>query len=702
MYKQVMLGCLITLFAQFTLAQHAPTNHELDSYKRGIITQPEVSTSGIPFSFERNKGQTGPAVEFLARLGGVQLFLTSKEAVFLLPGTDIPVHMSFGGANPFVEVIGEGPLSANSHYLLGNDPSGWIKDIPHYEKVRYRDLYPGIDLLFYNHNGELEYDFIVAAGADPNQIQVRFTGIDETFLNENDQVVLEYAGGSMIQQIPAVYQNINEHRLTVDAKQVLDDDGGIRIALSEYLPDHSLIIDPVLSFSRYFGGSGEEEIISLTTDAEGNIFITGGTSSPNLPLSNGSLSYTPDMFDVEGNRLAFVAKLDPTGSRLIYLTYLGGTKTATAHYIQVDNEGNAYVAGRTEADDFPTRNPIQSRYGGGSDDVFLSKLNANGSSLIYSTYLGGSEYDQARSMALDKNGNVYITGRTESANYPVLNPIIPGYSGKQDAFVTKVSADGSRMIYSTYLGGRENDIGHAITIDTDGNAYVTGLSNSPDFPTVGAIQPSFRGGDGDDTIVVKINSAGTSLVYSTFIGGSGDDESRAIAVDAAGNVIITGYTRSHDFPTINALQPNFGGASHDIFVTSLNASGSGLRYSTYIGGSGSDYGRGLAIDADGNIYITGYTTSLDFPIHQPLQETYAGGTADTIVVKLDPMASKLLYSSYLGGSGYERGRAITVDAFGNILVSGRTESDDFNVTTPASPSYGGGADEAFIVKLAPN
>ena len=702
MHRQVIFGCSVFLLAQIALAQDTVSNNEFERPPRKSSTRLEASVPAFPFSFERNQGQTEPQVEFLARSGQVRLFLTPQEVIFDLPDAASPVRMRFGGANRAPQVIGEGPMITRTHYLLGNDPARWNRQIPHYEKVRYRELYPGIDLLFYNQNGLLEYDFIIAPGADPRQIQLEFTGIDTASLNGGDLVVLGIGGGSFIQQIPAAYQDIQGRRQAVAAKQLVDDDaGGVRFALSGYLPEHELILDPVLSFSRFIGGSGNEEIISITSDTEGNIFISGGTSSPNLPVSDDSLSYPASMFNVEGNRLAFIAKLDPTGTRLLYMTYLGGTKTATAHYIKVDSAGNAYVAGRTEANDFPTLNPIQSRYGGGSNDVFLSKLNRDGSSLIYSTYLGGSEYDQARSLALDESGNVYLTGRTESANFPVVNPIIPDYAGKQDAFVTKVNADGSRIVYSTYLGGQENDIGHAITIDADGNAYVTGLSNSPDFPTVGAYQAAFRGGDGDDTIVVKVNAAGTEFVYSTFIGGSGDDESRAIAVDASGNVIIAGYTRSHDFPTMNALQPNFGGDSHDIFLTSLNRQGSGLRFSTYIGGSGSDYGRGLAQDQVGNIYLTGYTTSRDFPVHEPLQGQYLGGPTDTIVVKLDPMARRLLYSSYLGGSGYERGRAITVDAFGNILVSGRTESPDFNVTTPASAAFGGGTDDAFIVKLAP-
>ncbi len=667
-----------------------------------MSTRLEADVSALPFSFERNQGQAEPQVEYLARYGQVRLFMTREQVVFKLPGGTAPVRMRFNGSNPASDIIGEELLNARTHYIVGNASAAWNRQIPHYAKVRYRDLYPGIDLVFYHRDGQLEYDFIVSHGVDPDQIEMVFTGIDETILNDDDQVVLSRGAGSIVQSVPAAYQQIEGKRHAVDARQVLSDAGEIRFALSGYQSEHTLVVDPVLVFSRFFGGSGEEEVIGITTDREGNIFITGGSSSPNLPVTEDSLAYPASMFEVEGNRLAFVAKLDPTGTRLIYMTYLGGSKTSTSHFVRVDSEGNTYVAGRTEASDFPMLNPVQARYAGGSDDVFISKLNRDGSALIYSTYIGGSEYDQARSLALDSNGSVYVTGRTDSTDYPVVNPIIPAYAGEQDGFVTKLSPDGSSIVYSTYLGGSGNDIGHAITVDANGSAYVTGLSNSLDFLTVGAYQSAFRGGDGDDAIVVKLNAAGSAFDYSTFIGGTGDDESRSIAVDASGNAIISGYTRSRDFPSANAIQTRFGGGTHDIFVTSLNAKGSGLNFSTYIGGSGNDYGRGLALDQAGNIYLTGYTSSAtDFPIHQPLQEKFGGGEADAFIMKLDPIARQILYSSFHGGSAHERGRAITVDATGNILMSGHSESTDFPVTTPPSPRSGGGADEAFIIKVAP-
>lgn len=656
---------------------------------------------GIPGFFEQNLGQAEARVAFLGRHGRTRVYFTTTGVIFSVAGED-PVRMRFPGANPSPRLSGEAPLSSSSNYLVGADPAAWRTRVPHYERVRYHGLYAGIDVVFYRREGHLEYDFIIAPGADPDQIQVAFAEIGGISLNGRDEVVMAVDRGGIVQTIPAVYQDIAGVRVAVGAKQVVDPAGRIRFALAGYDRGHVLVLDPALQFSRYFGGSGEEEIINLTADATGNIYVTGGTSSPDLPAAGDSLPYPEDMFDVEGNRLAFVAKLDPSGTRLLYMTYLGGRRTSTSHYIRVDQAGNAYVTGRTEASDFPTVNPIQAGYAGGTDDIFVSKLNRDGTALIYSTYLGGSEYDQARSLALDGNGNVYLTGRTDSADFPVVDPVIADYAGEQDGFVTKLNRDGDRIVYSTYLGGRGNDIGHAITVDEGGYAYVTGLSNSPDFPTAGAYQPAWRGGEGDDAIVVKVKADGTGFVYSTFIGGSGDDESRAITVDAVGSAIISGYTRSRDFPTRDALQDDFGGGSHDIFVTALTAKGSDLAWSTYLGGSGSDYGRGLAIDPAGHIYLTGYTSSAnDFPLQQPLQEEFAGGEADAFVMMLAPAAARLMFSSFLGGGAHERGRAVTVDAAGNILVSGHTESEDFPVSSPASPGFGGGADDAFLIKLTP-
>ncbi len=681
------------------------------SIRRSSLTNPGNSVRpkvSLPIYFEINEGQASEEVLFLANGNRAALYLLNQQAVFELRGTpDSPmrsmVQMRLIGANPVPEIAGEQELTGKSNYLTGSNPHHWRTDIPHYARVRYRNVYPGVDLVFYGNQGMIEYDFVLSPGADPDQVRLQFSGAERPALDAAGNLILHSPAGDLVQRAPDIYQEVSGSRREIAGGYSLERDGSLRFRVESYDARHSLVLDPVIEFSRYFGGNREEEILSVATDADGNIYIGGESSSPDLEVSESSLPYPASVFNTEGNTLAFVAKLDPTGTRLHYLTYLGGSKTSVGHNLKVDSAGSAYVGGRTEAEDFPLRDPIQPRYGGGSDDGFLSKLTPDGSALVYSTYIGGSEYDQVRALALDGDGNAYVTGITESANFPTSNPIQASYAGKQDTFVAKVSADGSALVYSTYAGGSENEVGHAITVDPGGNAYITGLSNSPDFPTTqDAVQPGYAGGEGDDTIVVKINADGSEFLYSTFLGGTKDDESRAVAVDADGNAVITGYTQSDDFPTANALQENFGGASHDIFVAQLNSRGAGLRFSTYLGGTGSDYGRGLALDPSGNIWLTGYTDSTDFPTREPLQGRYSGGAADVVIVKLSPLADQLLYSTFLGGTAYERGRGITVDTEGNILVSGRTESPDFPVSRQPSQTFGGGSSDAFLVKFAPD
>ena len=665
----------------------------------------DLVATGKPLYFEANRGQAAPEVRFLMNGGRSALFLTNQEAIFALREGNAAssvsiIRMRLVGSDPAAEIVGEEERAGKSNYFVGNDPARWRTNVPHYARVRYREVYPGVDLVFYDGGGVLEYDFEVAAGADPAPIRMQFGGEGGTKLDADGNVILHSVAGQLVQRAPVMYQPVAGRRREVAGGYVLGKNGELGFQIEDYDSRHALVLDPVMEYARFFGGSKEEEILSLAADRDGNVYIGGETSSPDLDLTSGALPHKPEAFQTEGNTLAFVAKLDPTGTKLIYCTYLGGSKTAVGHNLKIDSSGNAYVGGRTEASDFPTRNPIQAAFGGGSDDGFLTKLNSSGSALVYSTYIGGGEYDQARSLAVDVDGNAYLTGITESPNFPTRNPIQPDFAGEQDTFAIKVNAAGSALVYSTYIGGSGNDVGHAIAVDSAGNAFITGLTDSPDFPTANAYQSAYQGGEGNDVIVVRINAAGTSLAYSTYLGGSKNEESRAVAVDDAGNATITGYTQSSDFPTAKALQGNFGGGSNDIFVTQLRADGMALNFSTYLGGSGGDYGRGLALDGAKNIYLTGYTDSQDFPIHEAFQDAYAGGTADSFAVKLNPTGSALLFSSYLGGSSYERGRGMAVDGDGNVYISGRTESRDFPVTQSLTNAFGGGPNDAFLVKLS--
>ncbi len=390
----------------------------------------------------------------------------------------------------------------------------------------------------------------------------------------------------------------------------------------------------------------------------------------------------------------FIAKLNPSGSGLLYATYLGGSSTDHGHGIAVDVSGSAYVTGFTQSNDFPLENPFQPSFGAGGEDAFITKLNASGSALIYSTYLGGNGGDVGYSIAVDASGNAYLTGQTRSSNFPTMSPLQPISGGFIDLFVTKINPSGSALVYSTYLGGNNFDRGQGIAVDASGSAYVTGLTQSPDYPTQSFFQDTFLGVV--DVIVTKVNPSGSGLVYSTYIGGTGNDQAEAIDVDAFGNAYITGGTGSNDYPTESPFQPSLGGG-FDAFVTKLGASGSVLSYSTYLGGSSTDFGRGISLDGSGNAYVTGGTSSTNFPTLSPI-ETSLKGSEDAFVTKLNTSGSPI-YSTYLGSRRAE-GKAIAVDPSGSAYITG-DDGGFLPLVNPFQNSHGGGGQDAFVSKLGP-
>ena len=386
----------------------------------------------------------------------------------------------------------------------------------------------------------------------------------------------------------------------------------------------------MLEYSTYLGGSGVDQGYGIAVDSAGNAYVTGSTESTNFPTANAF----QNTFGGGGD--AFVTKLNAAGSALVYSTYLGGSDGDFGAGIAVDSAGNAYVTGVTDSTDFPTANALQNTNSGGIADVFVTKLNAAGSALAYSTYLGGSDFDSEPNIAVDSAGNVYVTGHTESTNFPTANAFqSTSGGGGGDAFVTKLNAAGSALVYSTYLGGSEAEFGGGIAADSAGNAYVTGTTDSDNFPTANALQPTSGGGTGladGDAFVTKLNAAGSALVYSTYLGGSDFDYGGGIAVDSAGNAYVTGVTDSDNFPTANAFQSCTYGSNQDVFVTKLNAAGSALVYSTYLGGSLFEDSGDIAVDSAGNAYVTGSTYSTNFPTANALQST-SGGDRDVFVAE---------------------------------------------------------------------
>ncbi len=685
-----------------------------------------------PLAFEPNVGQTDARVRFLVRGPGYRAFLTDSALVLDLAspparslhhpsfadlralaatprhGTVLRLSLLGATTNPSISADGLQPNRAN--YFIGRDPAGWHTGVPRYARVTYHGVYPGIDLLFDGGQGRLEYSYLLAPGADASAIQLGVDGAESVQLDAQGALVLQTAQGPLVQPAPVAYQQDGGQRQDVAARYVLLGGERVGLALGAYNTQQPLVIDPVLSYSTYLGGSGDEDGESIAVDSAGNAYVTGPTSSTNFPTTTGAYSTT-----AATPYNAFVAKLNAAGSALVYSTYLGGSGNDDAGQgIAVDSAGDAYVAGWTNSTDFPTKNAYQSGYGGGNHDAFVAKLNPSGSGLVYSTYLGGSGDDLGAGIALDSAGDAYVTGVTQSSDYPHYHAAQGSNKGNGDAFVTVLNAAGSALVYSTYLGGTAADSGTGIAVDGSGDAYVTGDTASSDFiTTTGAYSTSNAGGD--DAFVTKLDptaSGAASVLYSTYLGGSGADSGYGIAVDGSGDAYVTGATASTDFPTKNAVQGHNKSTVDNAFASELNPSGNALVYSTYLGGGQREYGYGIAVDASGDTYLTGETGSTDFPTVNPVQAHIAGSGCtnqiascfDAYVSVLSPGGGALTFSTYLGGSNWDLGAGVAVDAAGNTYVTGAAQSSDFP-TTPAAFQTGLSAGKcspcnaAFVTKL---
>jgi hypothetical protein len=648
----------------------------------------------IPLHFEANQGQTDDQVRFHARGPGYGLFLTSTESVLVLrkpdrgrSGPGEVLRMKLLGANPRPAIEGREKLPGKSHYFIGNDPKKWRTNVPQYARVEYEDVYPGVSLTYYGNQSQLEYDFVVSPGADPRRIRLGIEGADGIQVNAEGNLVLSLNGGEAVQKAPLVYQEVDGARKAVEGRFVLRGRREVGFEVGAYEAHRPLVLDPVLMYSTYLGGSGDETCAGIAVDPSGNVYVTGYTYSVNFP------TVTPIQAANGGSTDAFVLKLNASGSALLYSTYLGGSNIDEGSAIAVDTAGNAYVTGRTQSTNFPTANALQGS-NGGDYDAFVAKVNAAGSALVYSTYAGGGSYDTGRDLAVDTAGNAYVTGDTTSIDFPTANPLQVANAGGLDVFVAKVDASGSGLVYSTYLGGSGHDAGNHIAVDVSGNAYLTGYTISTNFPTVNPIQDANHGGV-SDSFVAKLNTTGSALVYSTYLGGMGWDIAWGIAVDSSGSAYVTGFTQSPDFPTSNPLQPTLNGYT-DAFVAKLNPEGSAFVYCTYLGGLSDDWGGGIAVDASGNVYVAGSTYSTDFPTAHPLQATNRG-LYDVFVAKLNAAGSALIHSTYLGGLGDDSG-TVVVDSSGNAYIAGSTASADFPTTNPLQAANGGGRD-VFVAKI---
>src|SRR5436190_8491855 len=529
----------------------------------------------LPLSFEANRGQTDAQVKFLSRGPGHTLFLTSTEAVLVLttresparepavhgkparrgPGTDAVLRMTFVGAQPPLRPVGREELPGRANYFIGKDPAKWRTNVPTYAKVQYAALYPGIDLIYYGNQRQLEYDFVVRPGADPGLIALGFRGADKLDVDDQGNLVLDTAVGNIRMRKPVIYQEVNGVRREVAGSYVLTGTHQVGFRIAAYDASQPLVIDPVLSYSTYLGGSNTDQGLGIAVDTSGNAYVTGRTQSTNFPTTAGAFQTTGG-----GTEDAFVTQLIPMGTVLVYSTYLGGSGIDDGLGIAVDALGNAYVTGVTFSTNFPTTAGAFQTTLGGTEDAFVTTLNATGSLLVYSTYLGGSDFDEGFGIAVDALRNAYVTGFTGSTNFPTTAGAFQTTGGDTvDAFVTKLRSEDRRVGYSTYLRGSGVDDGLGIAVDALRNAYVTGFTGSTNVPTTaGAFQTTFGGTE--DAFVTKLNPMGTGLVYSTYLGGSGVDDGFGIAVDALGNAYVTGATLSTNFPTTaGAFQTTLGG-----------------------------------------------------------------------------------------------------------------------------------------------
>ena len=709
-----------------------------------------ASYGRLPLAFESNQGQTNKQVQFLSHGLGYSLFLTPTEAVLSLQSnrpnriatskrtlpsgfharvssikgeadggrisTASVLRLKLAGSNPHPLVTGQDALPGSVNYFIGKDRSKWRTGIASYGKVSYKNVYPGIDLVYYGNQQQLEYDWVVSPGADVHRIALDISGAQRASISASGDLLLHATAGDLIQHAPVVYQEIDGQRKQISAHMALQSspegsskihDQRIGFKVGSYDRSRPLIIDPVLVYSTYVGGSGFDSASGIAVDSYGNAYITGQTSSPDFPLV-APIQPTNHANTTNGFTNIFVSEVNAAGTALVYSTYLGGSQDEEANGIALDSLGDAYVAGLTESADFPTLNALYSNLPSTTGAGFVTKLNAAGNALLYSTYLGGTNGAEATGIAVDKSGNAYVAGGTGSTDFPTKNAIQSvnnghGILGDGNAFITEINAAGSALVYSTYYGGSHGDTALAIAVDTSGNTYVTGDANSTDFPVHNAFQVSAQG-EGD-AFVLKIDANGAAVVYASYLGGSLIDHAHAIAVDSGGNAYVGGDTNSVNFPNKGAFQTsnhNTGGVSTG-FVSKISSTG-GLVWSTYLGGSGGDsVGNGesvdgVTVDGSGEAYVTGSSSSLNFPTVNAVQSTNGGGNA--FVTKFNAAGSALLFSTFLGGTGGDFGAAIAIDSFGNAFVTGETRSSNFPTISPLqSTIHSQLAANAYIARI---
>lgn len=685
--------------------------------------QVEASFGNLSLAFEPNRGQTDPRVKFLSHAGHHTLWLTNDEAVLAVgrrSGANLSnqkgkegslqanefasavLRMKFVGANANPRIAGEARQQGTVNYFTGK-PEQWRTKIPVYSRVRYSSLYPGIDLIFYGNNRELEYDLMVSPGADPEQIKLEISGAENMRIDGDGNLVLKTAAGDVIQQKPRIYQRKGTDLVAIAGEYVINSKDEISFRLGSYDRRAPVVIDPVLRYASYLTGGGDEDDggTGIAVDSANRVVVAGWTCSITFPGENGP--------PVPRCVSAFVTKLDFTGSTMVFTAFVPGSVFFDNVPLALDAANNIYIAGSTNGNTFgddtfkPTPGAFQGTFGGNTD-AWVAKLNSSGTRLIYATFLGGSGDERAGGIAVDSGGNAYVTGTTTSKNFPVTAGVfqheckLKSDGSGASAFVTKLNADGSHALFSSYLGGHGTQSGEGIALNSSGNAFVVGGTDAKDFPTTaGSAQPVPAGGE--DAFVAQVSSSGSHLIFSTFLGGADFDVGNAIALDSAGNAFITGRTESTNLPVKNAFQAGCSGGCS--FISKLNTSGR-LVYSTFLGRNGGS-GTGIAVTPAGEAYVTG-EPGTTFPITQNAFQRVQGPQlfdnppGGSIFITKFSSTGQLIYSSYFGG-GLEHSR-VALDRSTNAYLTGLVS---FGGTVPATPGafqeQRGAEEDSFVAKV---
>ena len=717
-------------------------------------SQPFSALANLPLSFEACRCQADGSESFIARGRGCSFFVAPTEAVLTLvkrsassigpPGRrggqgqgcvtqTRALRFEFLGADVRAKASGIGELVGKVSYLLGNDPAQWRAGLSLFAQVRVETIYPGVDVVYYGNQRRLEYDFVVAPKSNPRAIAIRVTGADSIHVDAQGDLVFMLGRDEIRQPKPLIYQTGSGGRKEISGGYRLTDGQTVAFQIGDYDPDLPLVIDPVLSYSTYFGATGSEIGWDIAVDPNGFVYLAGETMSPDLFVTDGAFRTNYGGGSARGGD-AFVAKLDNQCTTLSYLTYLGGSGDDAALALAVDGSGNAFVTGFTSSADFPLASALRTNLSGTKDptvgvypfDAFVAELNTNGSALVFSTYLGGSADDDGIGLALDLAGNTYVTGFTYSTNFPTTNALqqfvnnpAPGATnpivGASDVFITKLKPGGSDFVYSTCLGGASDENGEGIVADAAGYAYVTGFTISTNFPNTNAAQPFLNNpsagatnhfAGASDAFITKINPDGSGLACSTFLGGGRDDVGFRLALDMEMNVFVTGSALSADFPSVPESNTNLlksvtsASLVPDVFAAKLAATGTNWVYSVVFGGAARDEGWDVVVDSLGNAHLVGVTYSSDFPTTNTsafLSATNSGG-ADAFVAVLNRGGTALLRSAALGGSGNEFGYGIEVDGAGNDYLVGKTSSTNFPTVAPGQSAFGG-TNDAFVAKI---